>query len=343
MNRKRILAIAKLVLLFGTPLALIFGLFSCGVYCGVQNRAGITHFERDWLGLDVEVPDDATVAKAPETKAPETKAPETRAPETKAPETKAPPTTAVPPSTPSTTPSVTPPATQVPSTTPPTTGGPEPLPPPQTKVDPLDGSLAARLQLPVTVRIKVLVDPPLIEDHPDWIDYLQRTVSRASQVYEQQFGIRLELSGVGRWMVATEGMGASELLDDLRGRPREGAEILVGFTNRPFDDTTAGQADTPLPDSPFNGAYGVVYATRHHREAHLRTLLHEVAHMFGALDITDPANPAYQAGSWMSYAAVPESREPWIDVDNRQRVLMRKDLPFAPEALPTPSPAEIEP
>ncbi|MCA9705717.1 MAG: hypothetical protein KDK70_07710 [Myxococcales bacterium] len=84
MNRKRIFAIGKLVVLFGTPLALIFSLFSCGVYCGVNNRAGIARFERDWLGLDVEVPDAAAEGKAAEGKAAEGKAAEGKAAEGKA-------------------------------------------------------------------------------------------------------------------------------------------------------------------------------------------------------------------------------------------------------------------
>jgi hypothetical protein len=165
---------------------------------------------------------------------------------------------------------------------------------------------------------------------------VQRTVSRASHVYEQQFGISLELAGVGRWSVAPEGMGTAELLAELRGHPREGADIVLGFTSRPFDPAANG-AETPLPGDAFNGAHGVVYATPGHREAHLRTLLHEVAHLYGAVDVVDPAAPAHRAGSWMSYATVPETQAPWIDPANRQRILDRKDLPFAPDAPPLPA------
>lgn len=352
MNRKRILAIAKLVLLFGTPLALILALFGSGVYCGVENRAAITRFERDWLGLDVQVPDEPADAK-PEAK-PGTDAKDDTDPDgspdaepdakpdasgdAKAPadatgDAKAP----VPEPTPEQ-PPVTPPIAVVPPGEPSTAGGvPVPVPALETRVDPLGDDLAARLRLPVVVKVKVLVDESVVAVHPDWIDYVQRTVSQASRVYEKQFGITLELSGVSRWTVATEGMRASALLDDLRGRPREGAEVLVGFTNRPFDGTTSGQADTPLEGSAFNGAYGVVYATPGHREAHVRTLLHELAHMFGAKDVVDPAHPAYHGGSWMSYASVPETQDQWIDLENRRRVLDRKDLPFAPEAAPPPA------
>jgi hypothetical protein len=202
------------------------------------------------------------------------------------------------------------------------------------------------MALPVKVRVKVLVDDDLVAEHDDWIDYVQRTVSKASRVYEEQFGIELELSGVARWPVAAKGMRVDALLDDLRGRPREGSDILLGMTARALDEgTISGQAETPAPTSPWNGAHGIVYAVPDAREPHLRTLLHEVGHMFGALDITDSSDASWQAGSWMSYAPAVDGQAPWIDADNRKRVLERKDKPFAPEGTsvtgtaPSPSPS----
>jgi hypothetical protein len=177
---------------------------------------------------------------------------------------------------------------------------------------------------------------------------VQRTVSLASKVYDEQFGIQLELAAVGRWSAATRGMRVDALLDDLRDRPREGNDILLGMTARPLDEgTIAGQAETPTPTSPYNGAYGVVYATPDGSEPHLRTLLHEIAHMFGALDVTDERDPSWEAGSWMSYAPATDGQAQWIDADNRKRVLERKDKPFAPEGAsvvgaPPPSPSNEE-
>lgn len=187
------------------------------------------------------------------------------------------------------------------------------------------------------VRIKVLVDDELTTERPDWIDYVQRTVSRASQVYEQQFGITLELYAVARWPVATAGLRSDQLLDDLRARSREGADVLVGMTARPLDGSISGEAETPTPESAFNGAHGIVYAMPRSHEPHLRTLLHEVAHMFGALDVTNASDPAWKGASWMSYAPVRDGQAPWIDADNRRRVLERKDKPFAPEEAGAPS------
>lgn len=339
MNTRRVLAIAKLVILFGTPLAFVVGLFSCGVYYGASHREGITRFERDWLGLDVEVPASAPktppnggASEAPaDTKSPPGGAAPAPAPDegkAPAPDEPAPAPDARPPEP---APEPEPPAPEPPA---PAVGEPDSdpaVPTPETRTDPLQGDLATRLQRPVTVSVKVVVDDALIAARPDWIDYVQRTVAAASQVYEKQFGITLELASVGRWNVVTDGLDAGQLLDDVRARPREGSDILVGFTNRPLDDRTAGKADTPSPESAYNGAYGVVYATPGHRTAHVRTLLHELGHVFGALDVTDPSDPAFAAHSFMSYAATRESEAPWIDADNRTRILERKDLPFVPE------------
>jgi hypothetical protein len=331
MNRKRIFAIGKLVLLFGTPVAVIFGLFSCGVYCGAENQASIMRFERDYLGLGVEVPGEPAPldAKAP----PDAKAPgDAKAPDAKAPDAKAPADSKQPPPEPV-------PALVVPPTpvVPPSNAGgvPAPLPPPATRVDPLEEPLATRLRSSRVVRVKVLVDPSLVEAHPDWIDYVQRTVSRASQIYQEQLGISLELSGVGRWSVATEGMGTASLLVDLQDHSREGADVLLGLTSRPFDGDPAG-ADAPA--TAFNGTHAVVYATPGHREGHLRTLLHEVSLLFGATDVAEPTDAAWVAGSWMSYAVVPEAQAAWLDPANRQRILERKDLPFTPDAAPAEQP-----
>ncbi|HRI09792.1 MAG TPA: hypothetical protein PKW35_18345, partial [Nannocystaceae bacterium] len=56
MPRLRFKALARLVLLLGLPVAFVVGLFGAGVYVGVDNRPAILAFEREWLGMEVEVP-----------------------------------------------------------------------------------------------------------------------------------------------------------------------------------------------------------------------------------------------------------------------------------------------
>lgn len=330
MNPARLKAIGKLVFFLGAPLGFLLALFGSGVYCGVTHRHAITSFERDTLGLDVEVPPapapggaslNDLVGSLPRPTMPELPRPASPSPSPQ------PGTSATPPAAPAADP---PPAAQPPAG-------------PPTKVDAVTGTLADRLAMPVRVKVKVLVDDELVRAHPDWIDYVQRSVDRASAIYQEQFGITLELASVGRWPIATAGLGAAQLLADLQTRPRESADVLFGLTARPLDDRIAGEAETPASDSPFNGTRGVVYAVPGLHDAHLPTLLHELGHLFGALDVTDPVDPAYQAGSWMSYAPIDATRGPWIDADNRARVLVRKDKPFAPDAPSTPPGAPAEP
>jgi hypothetical protein len=318
MNVKRLKAISKLGLLFGIPLSLVLGLFGSGVYCGAQNRHAILSFERDWLKLDVEVPDppEPSPAEQPDGEPSGEKQPDAEPVE-------------VPPAKPATTePRSDSPPEPVRTPDDPAVVREPPASVPETRTDPLQGELADRFTVPITVQVKVLVAPELIDRQPAWIDYVQRTVSQANRVYQKQFGIELELVGVGRWPIATEGMSVAALRSDLESRSREGADILLGFT------------DEPLPGDPhavevsaFNLAHGVVGATSGAREhdAHLRSTLREVSRMFGARDIADADDPDWQAGSWMSDAPVSDAQAPWIDGANRRRILERKDKPFTPE------------
>jgi hypothetical protein len=59
--------------------------------------------------------------------------------------------------------------------------------------------------------------------------------------------------------------------------------------------------------------------------------MHELGHVFGAEDITDPTHAGFIGKSFMSYAPTRESEAPWIDADNRARILERKGLPFIAE------------
>jgi hypothetical protein len=351
MASSKLKTVLKLGVLLGTPVACIAALMGAGVYMGATHRHAVTSFERDYLQLDVDVPPPESSSE-PKASDPGggTPPPAPADDPGERPPADPPPTSAqVPqpgaaqggPAPVVLAPGQGPAPGQDPAAVPvaPATPAAQPAGTPPPAASPLHGELAQRLQLPVTAHLKVLVDPELIAEDAAWIDYIQRTVSRASQIYREQFGITLELVAIGRWQVATAGMDSVALIADLKARPREGADVLVGVTNRPLDAGVSGRSENPTGDSPFNGAYAVVYATPSHPEPHLRTLLHELGHIFGARDITDPRDPGWQAGSWMSYAAVRPGQSPWIDAGNRERILQRKDKPFAPESVVHESPA----
>lgn len=352
MATSRLKILAKLSLLLGLPVLLLAGLFGTGVYLGHQNRYAVTKFERDWFGMEVDVPPKPP--EEPKVSEPEAGGTEPAptpptdaavpAPEPAGdPGAKPTPEPAPPAAEPAPTPepnpdgSPTPPPTEPAADPAPQPAGDTPTPPAAV----LTTDMQKQLAMPATVSVKVLVDQELVAAHPDWVDYVQRVVSMTSLTYQEQFGITVELWSVGRWPVATAGLDSDALMADLKGRSREGADVLMGFTNRPLDGDIAGQSETPAGESPFNGAHGVVYATPGQKNPHLRTFLHELGHVYGAADVTDPAHPDYKAGSWMSYAPVAPGQTPWVDATNRAQILGRKNRPFPPQkGAPAPSAQE---
>ena len=120
------------------------------------------------------------------------------------------------------------------------------------------------------------------------------------------------------------------MLAELRSRDPGGADVLVSLSSRPREGPRTGSADQPAPESPVNGRFAVVFGHEKREDRHYRGLLHELSHLFGALDVEDPSDPDWQKGSYMSYAFVPDAQAPWLDEANRRRVLERKQHAFRP-------------
>ncbi len=185
--------------------------------------------------------------------------------------------------------------------------------------------------VPTTVKVKVLVDQRYASANGDWISLVQRTMSAAAQLYRENFGIDISLVGVMKWDQTLAGMEVEAVYGDLRGRPREGADVLLGFVAERLSAYWYLKG-TPPADSPFNGAYGLVGTTANSDPPHLRGALRSIGHLLGAQGVIDPNSEAYRLGSWMSDGPVIPGRAPWIDLENRQRILSRKGRPYLPEA-----------
>jgi hypothetical protein len=199
-SRKRLWALARLVMLIGGPIVVLFSIFAVGVYVGVSERETVIGFEARWLGMEpLPEPEPSTPEPPSEPKPNEPAKPEPAKPE---------------------------PATPEPAK-------PEPEPAqPLVELEPLSGELAALLAAPRVLGIKVMVDPALLLDQPDtWLTYVDGLVRTTSGVFERAFGIELELRGVVVWTrTANTGEG---LIEDLAARPREGAELIVGLAMQP--------------------------------------------------------------------------------------------------------------
>lgn len=334
MTSSRIKSLSKLALLLGVPVALLLGLFGAGVHCGFQHRAEILGFERDWLGMDVEVPAEPAkpVAVTPPATTPEPPRPI--------------PSTTIPPTTTTTPPTATPPTT-IPTTVPSATTAPTDVVSPDTQPvptgpaalgvvtdpsplaiagpQPLSADLQPSLAEPVRVRVKVLVDTELVERRPDWIAYAQRHVAWASQVLEQQVGVHLELRGVVVWPGPT-GRDSASLLADLQNRERDGADLLIGLSSRSF---AGGPA--PAISEETNLGFVVAEANPGSRAPHLRGMLHAIGAAFGAAPVIGP-------GTFMGDVLINDRSPIDLDAESRRRMLGRKGLPF--QAQPDAAPAE---
>lgn len=324
MTSSRLKSLSKLALLLGVPVALLLGLFGGGVYCGHEHRAGILAFERDWLGMDVDVPGEPVKPAAPVEPVASTPAtPPVVKPTPVTPGSEPPPTPQpVPTTQPSTQPTTQP-------TTPPTQPSPaaliavlDPVPIPLAEPLALPADLQARLAEPVRVRVKVLVDAELVDRRPDWIAYAQRHVAWASQVLERQVGVHLDLRGVVVWSVPAGDTAA--LVADLQNRERDGADLLLGLSSRTFAGAT-------LPDATAEANLGFVVAEANptSRAPHLRGMLHAIGEAFGAAPVVGP-------GTFMGDVIAGDNAAIGLDDASRRQILARKGLPF--QALPDAAP-----
>jgi hypothetical protein len=326
---------AKLGFLLGGPVAMLTVIFGSGVHCGIQNQHGVLTFERDVLEMDVVVPDkdedgekdgekkdgekkdgepkDDDEGKRADPKPTEDGGEKAAGDDGGTPSNKVDKEAQPPPPTPVEDP---PPPTVV------NTGTEFPVAVPQ----PLDDEgLASRVGTLRTVRVKVLVDRDLIAERSDWIVYASRLVNAASGSYKNLFGIELRLTGVVEWEAATTAMDRSSMVADLGSRPREGADLLIGLTARGTD----ADASAAVASGGANLGAGVVFADSRAKAPHLRGLLRELGHVFGAAPIVDAQSDAYQRGSFMTKAPVPAGATPWVDATSRRTILERKDHPFS--------------
>ena len=379
-QKSRAVIVGKLLLLVGLPLATIAGIFGTGVHYGFEYRADILRLERDLLGMDVQVPGsgklDAMLAKADASMGGELSAPApTGAPAatgSPAPApTGAPAATGSPAPAPSGAPASTgalaptgvpaPSGAPAPTGAPATTGSstatgaptPAPTPAPETSSVDMSYPLAVTPELPDDLRaaydrvrvlkVKVLVDRAYIAEHADWLSSVNGLINAVSKNYGSLFGMHLQLWGVVEWDVPAQGLDVEQLHADVKTRAREGADLLLAITGRELDETRrSGWSETPEKQTPRNTAFAVVYFEDERPDRLMRAVMHELAHCFGAHDVTEPASDAWQRGSIMSYANVASDAIPWFDAENLRRVLERKHKDIETDAPAKPAPTHKE-
>ncbi|HFE45613.1 MAG TPA: hypothetical protein ENJ18_08970 [Nannocystis exedens] len=333
MSRARIKAFAKLFLLLGLPVGLLLGLFAAGIYYGHTHRPAILSFEKDWLGMDVVVPPPdlsdkpdkkpgwiGVRVRAISTLSLGAKAVASTAPDGSTEPSRSPPTTPPPVE------KVTPPAAETEKITPPV--GVEPklaptlLDPPLRPAMPMTLTLPERLPLelqtiarePVTVKVKVWVDGTWAAKAADPFAYVNQTVDWASQVYDAQVGLRLQLQSISLWDNAPPGQNPK--LREICGedKNRDGADLVLVFAGDAFSEKEA-----------IAGSCAIVPQSPRSRQApHLRSLLFIIGRLLGAPAIGDPGSTAWRRGSWMADVLADDSQPLWIDAISRAAMLRGK-------------------
>ena len=328
MNSTRLKALAKLGLLLGVPLAVVLGLFSYGVKVGVEHRAGILSFERDWLGMNVEVPGEESTPDAKEPGEAPTKAPalDTKKP----PDAKEPPPTKAPTKEPSKVPGEVPGADTTGDPTPPEPAprleGPAASPFSLARLAAVPASVEPQLRANTIVRVKVLVDRAIILNGGDWISDVQDTVRWTSEVLHAQVGVQLELVGVVAWSANTLDLSPAQLKEDLESRARDGADLVVGFTNRSL--RLAPQGAPPVAPADALRSVAVAYSETGSPAPRVHGLLLAIGEVFGARAIVSSSDPEALAGSWMGVEALRPDRALYLDPANRLRIIGNKNLEF---------------
>jgi hypothetical protein len=324
-GRRRLKLIGRLVALVGGPLFVIFMIFATGVYFGAANTNPVIDFEARWLGMEPrpDAGDETGDVTGGEVGDENGEAPPTKPEPTKVEPTKVEPTKTEP--------------TKVEPTKPePTKVEPTKVEPTETRTtlpiavaEPLTGELAELLDDTRVIRVKIMVDPALLVTQQDWLAYVDELLRSSSTSFEGLFGVSLRLHGIVLWEPA--GSTSEALLADLAGRDREGADRIVGLAARPMPgDPPAARDDGVV----------LVFADLDARDHFHRPLLRALAASFGAVPIRDRTSAAWQGGSFMSDAPVSAETPPWIDPDNRARVLRSK---FGPSSATEPAESEPKP
>jgi hypothetical protein len=157
----------------------------------------------------------------------------------------------------------------------------------------------------------------------EWTHEVRRMVSSVSGEFEERFGIRFAIAGVGVWMSDNGRHSVQNLLGDLYPDARKSkAQILIGFTAQgTISDRFAGGTSFE---------HRVVLIRRTWPESAMRDILrHELCHIFGAIDIREP-------GSVMDI--VDSVRGDGFDAFTAGMVLLHKDREFGRGAGLRPGP-----
>jgi len=133
------------------------------------------------------------------------------------------------------------------------------------------------------VTFKVVVDEEFRHGH-DARSVLPRLIGRVSDRFSRKFGIRFEVSRYDVWRSDNTRRNLFELLDDLRRKTsKDGCDVVLGVSAQ---DLTEGQY---AGMASYMTGY-VVLREPPYQALRSDVLEHELAHLFGAVDLREPGS-----------------------------------------------------
>jgi tetratricopeptide (TPR) repeat protein len=171
---------------------------------------------------------------------------------------------------------------------------------------------------PRVIRLKLAADLDL-RPNPEWKMNVRRLVSECSLVFEGRFGIQFDVEETGYWRPSNSARSIWDSLNDLMENVSPGkSDLVLGV----LLDKSRGSI--PYGLSSYSRGY-VLIKYLNSKETMKAVLLHELCHLFGAIDLEEPgsimhlANPGYQ-----------------FDQFTEGIILLNRDRSFHSDSIPWP-------
>jgi len=174
------------------------------------------------------------------------------------------------------------------------------------------------------VDLKVVVDEEFIKSDENWFDSLVQTIDEVNKIYEREFyeekkpPIVFEIDEVAFFKTENDINDLSYHLSELGLVDLDGNDVVIGFTGQDIDKIYSGLAYR------LSNPYTIVWQKSTY---FLKTVAHELAHLFGAVDY-DKNHPLYFLPSAMSYYyphSYFETNGIYFDEGNKSRVKENRD------------------
>lgn len=184
-----------------------------------------------------------------------------------------------------------------------------------------------------TVRVKILADVKLRQDHPRWVEEVRGLVDAASDHFEREFGIRFIAQRIGPWPLEERIPSTSLLLGRLKQevplRDQIGSyDLIIAFTGERLNVYRDGRARVDRIGDCRQGLGNYLVSsvstpfqyTGHMTELEMDVvaLIHEFGHVFGAEHAEDKSSIMHEDFAYRTE----------FDHKSREVILKNKFCPF---------------